>query len=1505
MEGNITDASYFMQFRPDDQITGYLKKIAQEAAKGITLEIDSDVSDVLKDIDKIAKALNDAMAQSGTFDFNKLFDLKTSLAKLGELSKTVGNIDEIFGSLHNTTDALTKSITQIASLKLDAGQFKGIKDSLDSIDTTLTSLSNKFANIDDVSGLDKLKNQADAAGESIKKTTQEQEKLNQAQANQPAKKQNVKEWSDDKLERNLKLLEQEKQRRQDLATTVQNTQGQIDKAVKHTSQSISDQTEKVIADITTEQRAIEDASNKIAECQSRIDKINFNKNLTNIYSDNIKNQNYGVDLSKITKVEAMLKTVTAEIATAETELTSAADLYAKQGIQDNINYLKRVQLDLQNIVDTKKNGSFDKKAYDTEVQELHRMHELSEQFYADEIKQAQAVIKYNEELITKKKQVIEASTGGTKSAEQAQAQKELAQVAQQAGEAQVSAQNKVLENADALEKKIKSLISLWKKVKIDTSKVDMSNPNVYKMEGYEVAKSDLNKAGLPTQASVKRVLDSYLQAPSEESKLKLMAYVEALNDATKAAKIFGTKNAEVYKEIQASIETMNSSLKAYNQFDKKISTSLPVSLGTGDKFDAVQGAIQKGDLAGAMQLLTEYCGKLQETEAAERSVSEAARERRQAQQQTTSSTPAQPMQQTAEAASAAAGNVERLEQQLAEATVRSEALEQQMAEVNARAQQTVTGKVDIGNTVAITGDGGQLALEKTLKATYHIQQNMVKIMAEINSKMVSGAETATISYEQLSAAVTSVVTAMEKLSTTTFAPTGVIDATNDRIVELEANLTKATQRIKELESNSKKSTKTSVASTTAAVVQKTQEQLDLENKVAEVTKFSAEARIRIQENLQKQILETTALISTEYDKIREMYQYINDFAYQSNGKKNAFNNAMNAKRNLVDFNKSGSNDAVQRAQLEYAYQKSYQELLNKIGTSQSNSNRRMLSQLGNVKTSASLEENLAIIEREIKATAQLIEQQRALNAARQGRIDSHGSVLEELHNIEILAKQYDNYIAKQKTVDKLKQKIAAAKESGASEQQLISLNKQLDYANEKLQKADTFMQKAFANNPVGEAIVKMRTLADETERVSKASSSTKTTTSATTTTKDPLKEYQAAHKKIFGSASLGRLIDPKNNQEIVTLLDQVRKLDNIINTTGGDIKNINDATQVELKETAEQLAKLQNTANGEAIKKGALNAYNVGRGDYAGAFKALSEEQGLMFKNAQGNSRKYAAALTSAAQSIAGFKLETAELDSSQKKLVATYRDQNQNLQQLTVSYQELGNGARYVQKMIEPHKNIVKDALTPITKKMKELMTYFSSFMVIMRVINFVKEGVNTIRELNTAFTELKVVTGESNDAIERFEKSAQKVARSIASTTLEVTQSATEWARLGYTMAESLELAEQAAIYSKVGFTDIGVATENLTSTLQAFYADDIKKGIISAGDAAAEITDKLVFVGNKFASSAEGMGQGITAAGAALVAANNTLDESLAMITAGIVCLNYMETCYYRTHLIALSA
>lgn len=172
-----------------------------------------------------------------------------------------------------------------------------------------------------------------------------------------------------------------------------------------------------------------------------------------------------------------------------------------------------------------------------------------------------------------------------------------------------------------------------------------------------------------------------------------------------------------------------------------------------------------------------------------------------------------------------------------------------------------------------------------------------------------------------------------------------------------------------------------------------------------------------------------------------------------------------------------------------------------------------------------------------------------------------------------------------------------------------------------------------------------------------------------------------------------------------------------------------------------------------------------------------------------------------------------------------------------------------------------------------KRLATMYLSFHDLLR---YARKGVGYVKEIDLAMTELKKVTDETDASYKQFLDDASGTAAIIGSTISDFTEATATFARLGYSMEESASMAETAIIYKNVadGLDSVEESSESIISTMKAFG--------IEANDTMS-IIDRFNAVGNNFAITSAGIGEALQRSASALYSAGNTIDESVALVTA----------------------
>lgn len=189
-------------------------------------------------------------------------------------------------------------------------------------------------------------------------------------------------------------------------------------------------------------------------------------------------------------------------------------------------------------------------------------------------------------------------------------------------------------------------------------------------------------------------------------------------------------------------------------------------------------------------------------------------------------------------------------------------------------------------------------------------------------------------------------------------------------------------------------------------------------------------------------------------------------------------------------------------------------------------------------------------------------------------------------------------------------------------------------------------------------------------------------------------------------------------------------------------------------------------------------------------------------------------------------------------------------------------------------------DATKTLTERLQGLASKFGAWLsvssIVMAGYRAVRNMISAVVDLDTAMTELKKVTDETDEVYNNFLTNATKRAKALGATLTDTVTATADFARLGYGIEDASALADAAIIYKNVGdgIDDINTASESIIATMQAYGIE---------ASQAMTIVDKFNHVGNNFAITSKGVGDALLRSAAAMKSANNTLDETIALITA----------------------
>lgn len=177
----------------------------------------------------------------------------------------------------------------------------------------------------------------------------------------------------------------------------------------------------------------------------------------------------------------------------------------------------------------------------------------------------------------------------------------------------------------------------------------------------------------------------------------------------------------------------------------------------------------------------------------------------------------------------------------------------------------------------------------------------------------------------------------------------------------------------------------------------------------------------------------------------------------------------------------------------------------------------------------------------------------------------------------------------------------------------------------------------------------------------------------------------------------------------------------------------------------------------------------------------------------------------------------------------------------------------------------------------LSKFSAWLSASQMIMLAVRSMKQMVNEAISVDSAMTQMQIVTRASSTEMKAFGETAAAVAKQTASSMTDIIDSATTYARLGYSSETSTMLAKYTSMISKVGDIDVSEVQSAVTAIVKAFKID--------ANDTAAveAVFDKLITTGNNLPISVKELAEGLNNASSALAAAGNSYEESLAMLAA----------------------
>ena len=132
--------------------------------------------------------------------------------------------------------------------------------------------------------------------------------------------------------------------------------------------------------------------------------------------------------------------------------------------------------------------------------------------------------------------------------------------------------------------------------------------------------------------------------------------------------------------------------------------------------------------------------------------------------------------------------------------------------------------------------------------------------------------------------------------------------------------------------------------------------------------------------------------------------------------------------------------------------------------------------------------------------------------------------------------------------------------------------------------------------------------------------------------------------------------------------------------------------------------------------------------------------------------------------------------------LKGTFKDSAGEAQTLTVQLNTLNGEIRNLGTSVKPAETGLSKFFSGWKEKMVNLAQYLTSFRAMDQIWTTFKQGLEIVKEFDTALTEMRKVSDEPISRLKDFQKESFDMAKSVGTTALQIQNSTADFQRLGW---------------------------------------------------------------------------------------------------------------------------
>lgn len=220
---------------------------------------------------------------------------------------------------------------------------------------------------------------------------------------------------------------------------------------------------------------------------------------------------------------------------------------------------------------------------------------------------------------------------------------------------------------------------------------------------------------------------------------------------------------------------------------------------------------------------------------------------------------------------------------------------------------------------------------------------------------------------------------------------------------------------------------------------------------------------------------------------------------------------------------------------------------------------------------------------------------------------------------------------------------------------------------------------------------------------------------------------------------------------------------------------------------------------------------------------------------------------------------DTLEIKKMINALQSTDPKLGHNIDLIKVKMKEVAVGAEHSGKALD----LANKSAMSFGNAMKTAAYKFGIWSAItasyFAVIREISSGIKFITEMDTALTEIGIVTGQTREQTAGLSKEYNNLAKELKVTTNQITSAAVEFYRQGLSQEEVMDRLRTTTMYSKIANLEFAQSAEILTATVNSMGIDIERAADVFTylGDATATGADEIGIGFSKTSGAAAALG------------------------------------------------